>query len=784
MRKRSEIESAFAPTDALSACQSFYMVGIGGAGMSALARMLKHRSFEVAGSDSTFGQETERLENEGFRVHIGHSKDSFNRFLANHEKVGLIVTDAVDIENSPEVIEAKRVGIPVLRRSQVLGWLLRPYKVIAVTGTHGKTTTTGMLGAGLIAAGLNPLVVVGAQVIEWQGPVREGTGEYAVVEACEAYEAYADINPYIVLLTNLEPDHLDYHGSYENLRESMVNFVSKVDPQGGLVYCSEDRGAAEVAELTDVKCLPYGISKAWFQQVSNKFEMGIDANNSEAGRTLELILPGDHNRLNATGALAVASLLNNDRVILDLDMVEMGIARFNGAERRLQVLQEGVVTVIDDYAHHPSEISASIAALRQRYEGRRIIAVFQPHLYSRTAEHLNDFAGVLNAADFVVLTDIYPAREAPIPGISSARITEGISVPMKYIPSRHLLARAVKSMLRPGDVVLGMGAGTISEFGPDLIREMERDSRSQKHVAVIYGGDSTEREVSILSGASVAKALKQGDYSVELVDMTELLLRKGSVIDFTGSIRPDVAFLAVHGTHAEDGAIQGLLELLHVPYTGSGILASAMAIDKNCTKRMLSAVGIRVPVGQLIESVNDKVTLSAPAIIKPNREGSTVGLTFAKSDSEVLEGVRKALQYPGGCLVEEWVKGIEISVPVLCGKALLPVEICPVSGEYDFANKYTPGATEEIVPARLPQAQLDEAMRIAELAHNTLGCEGATRTDMIVRGEELIVLEINTLPGMTTTSLLPNSALASGIPFVELCQRLVEDALSRHARQI
>lgn len=784
MRRRIEIESSFDPTEALNPCRAFFLVGIGGAGMSALARMLAHRGYAVAGTDAVASQETTRLTEEGLDVSIGHSGHPVFAFAQRPEQAALIVTDAVDIERSPEVAEARKLGIPVVRRSQALGWLLRPYKVIAVTGTHGKTTTTGMLGAGLVAAGLDPLVVVGAAVIDWNGPVREGNGVYAVVEACEAYEAYADIDPLIVVLTNLEPDHLDYHGSYENLRDSMVRFVSKIPPAGGLVYCADDRGAAEVAELTDVRCMPYGLSETWLQQISNKFEMGIDAKNTDAGKALSLNLPGDHNRMNATGALAAASLLNNEEEVVDLGMVEMGIARFNGAERRLQVLLDGPITVVDDYAHHPSEISASVKALRQKYPDRRIVVAFQPHLYSRTLEHMAEFPKALDEADFIFMTDIYPAREAPIPGVSSVRIAENLQKPMKYVPSRHLLPRIVKNFLRPGDVVVGMGAGNIHEFAPDLIREIERDIRPKKTVAVIYGGDSSEREVSILSGQCIAKALEKSGYEVESFDVTNLLLRKGGILEFTGSIRPDVAFLAVHGTHAEDGAIQGYFELMHIPYTGSNILSSALAMDKDRTKQILSLEGVKTPKGQLVYSVDESINVPLPAVVKPNKEGSTVGLSFARTEAELKEGLRKALQYPGGVLVEEMIEGMEISVPVLCDEALLPVEIVPKDGGYDFANKYTEGATEEIVPARLPSEILAEAQRIALLAHQTLGCHGATRTDMIVRDNEIFVLEVNTLPGMTTTSLLPNSAKAAGISFEELCSRIVEEALTRYGAKV
>ena len=783
MRRKAEIEAAFSPTAALDACDAFFLVGIGGAGMSALARMLVHRGFTVAGTDSTPSPEIERLREEGIEVHVGHSSAPLADFAKGAETVGLIVTDAVDLEASPEVAWAREHELPIARRSQALGWVLKDYRVIAITGTHGKTTTTGLTGAGLVAGGLDPLVVVGASVPDWGGPIREGDGEYAVVEACEAYDAFHDLDPYIVVLTNLEADHLDYHGSYENLRESVVRFVNRIPEGGGLVYCADDRGASEIAELTDVRTLPYGLSQAWLQQVSNKFGLGIDASRVLAN-DLELRIPGDHNRMNAAAALATAALLNENEPVVDLEAVEQGVSRFTGAERRLQVIQEGPVTIIDDYAHHPSEITASLGALRERYPDRRLVVVYQPHLYSRTADNLAGFGPSLDVADLVVLTDIYPAREAPIPGISSARIAESLTKPHRYVPSRHLLPREVARMVQAGDVVVGMGAGNIAEFAPALVDEIARGANGPtRRVLVVQGGDSAEREVSLLSGRAVARALTEAGHRVETADVSEWLLRGGMLASLAGPGRPDVAFLAVHGTNAEDGAMQGLFELLHIPYTGSGIQASAIAMDKALAKTVLEREGVRVPKGILVTSVEDAIELDLPLVVKPNAQGSTVGISFCRTRDELHSAVTRALAYDDAALVEELIEGVEISVPVLCGGALPPVEIATVGGGvYDFAAKYTPGATEEIVPARIGEAKNDEARRLAETCHAALSCGGATRTDMIVRpGGEIVVLEVNTLPGMTATSLLPRSAEAAGITFAALCETLVEDAIRRHA---
>jgi D-alanine--D-alanine ligase len=300
---------------------------------------------------------------------------------------------------------------------------------------------------------------------------------------------------------------------------------------------------------------------------------------------------------------------------------------------------------------------------------------------------------------------------------------------------------------------------------------------------VVYGGDSAEREVSILSGRAIHRALLSLGHEAVMVDVTERLIQGGDLSMFIGPDRPDLAFLALHGTHAEDGAIQGLLELLHIPYTGSGIQASAIAMDKALTKKILEQHGIPVPFGVHLKKRDDPVPVRPPLIVKPNAQGSTVGLSFVQTDEEVETALDKAFAYDSEVLVEEWIRGMEISVPVIDGEPLLPVEIAPVSGFYDFESKYTPGATEEIVPARLPESVLKRAQDIAVETHRVIGCSGATRTDMMVRGRDVYVLEINTLPGMTGTSLLPNSAAAMGMTFEDLCKRLVEDALSRYAQE-
>ena len=765
MRTPQEIATAFNDRSELEGRRSFVLVGIGGAGMSGLARMLVNRGFTVRGTDLTESKVTQDLRDRGIEVRIGHTAE----VVCDGDAV--VVSDAIPLSTSPEVRRAREIGCPVFRRSQALGWLLKDKKLIAVTGTHGKTTTTGMIGAGLIAAGLDPTVVVGAEVPQFGGSVVEGKGEWAVVEACEAYDSFHDFDPTIVVLTNLELDHVDFHGSWEGLKGSVKRFLSKVPDKNDVIIDCGNPGAMEVA------C-----------------EAGI-VDDSRPNKTTWLVstiredddLCGEHNRINAVlagsaicavvrksfGSSKSKEAMRADRLAQD------AVHGFAGAERRLQVLQTGDIEVVDDYAHHPTEIRASIQALREKYPNRRLLIAYQPHLYSRTKDLIPEFADALDQADHVFLTDIYPAREDPIPGVSSLRIAERMQNTPTYVPSRHLLPRIVKKHTKPGDVVVGMGAGNIESFAPDFIRELQRKGNK---VAVVYGGDSAEREVSILSGRAVHQALQELGYQSTLLDATELLLNKGDLSALKGPDRPDLAFLCVHGTHAEDGAIQGLLELLHIPYTGSGLQSSAVAMDKALTKQVLEAHGLPTAKGVKRHRRDPRPEFpKPPVIVKPNAQGSTVGLSFVETADQLERALQTAFAYDDAVLVEEWVKGTEISVPVAGDQVLPSVEIVPASGHYDFEAKYTPGATEEVCPARIGPEDAGKAAELALRAHRALGCRGVTRTDMIVAKDRIVVLEVNTLPGMTATSLVPKSASAYGWSFNDLVRWMVEDALKAAA---
>ncbi len=792
----------------------FHLIGIGGAGMSALARWLVELGATVSGSDLAESPVLTELRTRGIDAYAPHDPTR----MGNPDWV--VVSDAIHPDN-PEAIEAMRRGLPIWRRSQLMGWLLKPYRVIAVSGTHGKTTTTAMIASILERAGYDPLVLLGGDLPAapppWAGNIRLGKGEWAVVEACEAYEAFLDLEPEIALITNVEADHLDYHGTFEKLQASFVRFLQRVKANGHRVVCGDNRGVKAVckqlhahgAHACPPLCYGFGeendIRAEILQRTPNgtDFRVFIPSRTGETpvlqsplspngeGTIFHLPLTGDHNVQNALGAIAIALLMG-----IPLEIAQQALAQFRGVKRRLELIGESAgITLIDDYAHHPTEIEATLTALRQRFPNRRLVVIYQPHLYSRTRDQLEGLIRSLSTADMVVITDIYPAREKPIPGVSASLIADGLlegdHPPTLYVPIKEQIPHRLLPRLLPGDVVVTMGAGDIDKIAPVLLRRLEARGQVRRlRIAVLMGGDSPERDVSLLSGMRVLQALDPERFIGIPVDPAEMHGKEGmwGLYELLHEERPDLAFIALHGRHGEDGAIQGLLEMLGIPYTGSGILPSALAMNKYAAKIVLQSVGLTTPPGILVHmsdlpDLSDLPALKSlklPLIVKPNEGGSTLGTTRVWAWDQLPRALRKAFAYDERALIEQLIEGVEVSVPVIGTRhpqALPPVEIVPRTGFYGFQAKYTPGLTDEIVPARLPDEMLELLKETALKAHLALGCRSMSRVDIILHGSTPFILEVNTIPGLTPTSLLPRSAEAAGILFPQLITRIIEDAL-------
>jgi UDP-N-acetylmuramate--alanine ligase len=446
--------------------RTVHLVGVGGAGMSGLARLLLAAGHRVTGSDRSESVTLEALRALGAEIWAPHDGARLGR-------PDLVAASTAIRATNPELVAARILGIPVLGRAQLLALLMAGRTGIAIAGTHGKTTTTGMVVAILEAAGLDPSFAVGGDFKATGVNAAAGTGPHFVAEADESDGSFLELSPTVAVVTNVEADHLDHWGDLEGIQSAFRAFVGQLPDDGTAVLCADDPGALDLASAAPCQVVTYGFTElaevrggdlaldAW----SSRFT--VSAGPRPLGR-VPLAVPGRHNVQNALGAIAAALAAG-----APFEAAVAGLATFTGAARRFHLRAEvGGVTVVDDYAHNPPKVAAALAAARLG-PWKRVVAVFQPHLYSRTRLFAAEFGRALAAADLVVVTDVYAAREDPEPGVDGALVagaarTARPDLDCVYEPDRTALAARVATLVQPGDLVLTLGAGDITTLADEL----------------------------------------------------------------------------------------------------------------------------------------------------------------------------------------------------------------------------------------------------------------------------------------------------------------------------
>jgi UDP-N-acetylmuramate--alanine ligase len=442
-----------------------HFIGVGGIGMSGLAEILRTLEFDVSGSDLREGETTRRLSRLGVRVDLGHR-------AANVHGADVIVYSSAINEENPEIAEARALGTPVISRAEMLAELMRVKYGIAIAGSHGKTTTTSLVATVLRAAGFDPTVVVGGRMAALGSNARLGAGDLLVAEADESDGSFLRLTPTIAAITNIDPEHLDFYGSHEAIKEAFVQFVEKVPFYGLAVLCLDHPAVQELLPRVRRRHVTYGVSpQADYSARAINFRGTLTSfvaykQNDPLGE-FSVRMPGQHNVLNTLAAIAIA-----DELEVPLDVMKEALATFHGVARRFSVVGEVEgVTLVDDYGHHPAEIVATLDAARRAYD-QRVLVAFQPHRYSRTEHLFDEFTRAFNKADLVLVTDIYPAGEKPIAGVTAERLAQAIADhghhAVRYVSDRADVAGQLADEARPGDVVIALGAGDINKVLGDV----------------------------------------------------------------------------------------------------------------------------------------------------------------------------------------------------------------------------------------------------------------------------------------------------------------------------
>lgn len=451
-----------------------HFIGIGGAGMSGIARIMIARGIQVSGSDIKASTVTENLEMLGATIFIGHRAE-------NLSAVNLVVLSAAISENNLERNAAVQAGIPIIARAQALALLMNGMKSVAIAGTHGKTTTTSMLTVALQSAGADPSFAIGGMINASGMNAYAGSGEIFVAEADESDGSFLHYQPFGAIITNIELDHVDHFADLDAIYAIFQDFVNSIQSGGFLILCGDDPGVYALRKnfvRGDISIITYGEADLDWQlshiHLSENSSLGRITHNGKVLGELALKIPGHHNLLNALGALAAAHHLG----FPDASILE-GLKNFTGSRRRFELKGEVAnIRVVDDYGHHPTEIRVTLETAR-RYAGNgRVIVIFQPHRYSRTKAFYQEFAQALNLADQIYLLEVYGASEEPLPGVSSLMIAQQMD-PSKltYEPSMVEVVERVTAQAKSGDLIVTLGAGDVSSLAPVIVRSLEHDNQ-------------------------------------------------------------------------------------------------------------------------------------------------------------------------------------------------------------------------------------------------------------------------------------------------------------------
>jgi len=764
----------------------YHFIGIGGIGMSALARILLKRGAKVQGTDAATSYVTEGLQKAGAEVYSGHSADYLKTPCTT------IYGTAIKSDH-PEYKAAIDQKFPLLHRSDLLANLMEGYRTLLVAGTHGKTTTSCLLTHVLDVAQMNPTFALGGIALNFYSNGDQGNGEYFVAEADESDGTFLKYPSYAAIITNVEEDHLDYWKTGEALIEGFKQFAKKPSL---LWWCADDH----ILPTLSLQGHSYGFSDKADLRITqwrqDGFKLVFDlAFQGKTYSDIELALIGKHNIENGAAVFGLA---------LELGIAETAIREafktFKGVKRRLEKKGEKrAVSLYDDYAHHPTEIMTTLKGIRQAIGERRLVVAFQPHRFTRVRDCWKEFITSFDDADVVFMTDIWSSGEKPIEGITTDRLFQEIKaanpIPVFYHP-RSEYAKAIASFLRPHDVVITIGAGDITEVSSEILKH----EISPFRLAVCQGGRSAEHEVALRSSKVLTSQMNPDYYTLELFTIT----KEGNWVK-DGQIKTlpevtqqlltcDLVFPVLHGPYGEDGMLQGFFETLGLPYVGSDYRSCAVTMDKAWTKHIAARHGVEVARfmeftvydwEQRPEETIQKILkeFKFPFYAKALHLGSTFGVYRVKNEQQLKEALKNIQRLDYRFLVEEEVVGRELEFGFIGNFDVAvadPAEVTRDQEIHTYENKYSATGKPSIPKAHMPPEVLARGKEIAKTVYHAVGCMGLARIDFFLKDDGTWVLnEVNPMPGCTPTSVYPVIWKSENVLMNEVVDRVIIAGLHR-----
>ncbi len=767
---------------------TYHFIGIGGIGMSALARILLQKGACVSGSDASSSYVTEDLKKMGANVFLGHS----------HEHISPLMTVVYSTSISPDHPEMKAAeahNVRLIHRSELLAELMQEKQVLAVTGTHGKTTTSSLLAHVLAEAEYFPSFAIGGTVCNFESNGGHGTGEFFVAEADESDGSFLRCAPFGAIITNIENDHLDYWKTPNALIAGFQQFAAHVIEKDKLFWCADDPCLATL----QLRGKSYGFSKDADIQLSHWkqenwgsiFDLHID------GKTfmqIETTIVGKYNALNATAVFALSLSIGIPEAT-----IRKAFKTFRGVKRRMEKKGENKGALIyDDYAHHPTEIRETLKAARAATGEKRLIVAFQPHRYTRTKDTWKEYLTAFESADVLLFTDIYSAGEEPIEGITGPGLFKEIQECNSfesYFLKREEMARFLSQFLRPHDVLITMGAGNITQLGSEVLKTPIPSYK----LALVSGGKSSEHEVSLSSGDVISTMVNPEYYDIKHFTISKKgeWLIEGFQVGLMQAIQElresDICFPLLHGPFGEDGMLQGFLETLEVPYVGCSYRTGAVVMDKVWSKRIAETHNI--PIAPFLEFFSyewdraryeclEKITqtFKPPFFAKAVHLGSSIGVLRIKHLDELEGAIDAICKLDYKFLVEAEVIGREVQFGFLGNEHFLmvPLEIIRHDELHSYAEKYGATATPSIVNVDLPHTIAEEGKRLASLAYKVFECSGLSRIDFFLKPDGTWIFnELNPMPGCTPTSPYPKLWSVKGLSDYEFFDRMIMSGFQR-----